>query len=128
MRTTRFEPAEGYWADMLVEPRHREYYELQKVQERASNPLTGSATDAELAFGRIYVQAWNLTDDMGQPIPLDDWSEAEPRLTEAICAEAVVRFREWEASRPPLAVRTPDLPKSDGTPATPSDAMSGASG
>lgn len=124
----RFDLPGGYWADMIEAPNHGEYYELQRVQERASNPLTGSATEAELAFGRVYTKAWNLVDEQGQPIPLADWSKADPRLTEAICAEAIIRHREWEARRPPLVPREPDLPKPAETPATPSGDTSAASG
>jgi len=113
----RFELPDGQWADMLVEPKHADYVAVMQAQEEAATG-NGSIIDWKITVGQRFVKAWNVRGEDGEPLKIDDWSQADPRVTMALCDEALVRWREWEARRPPFVTRKPDLPK---TPEKPSD-------
>ena len=110
----RFELPDGQWADMLVEPKHEDYVAILQAQEVAADG-TSTIVEWKVTVGHRFTKAWSVRGEAGE-LKVDDWSQADPRITMAICDEAIVRWKEWEAARPPLVPRKPSLPETSETP------------
>jgi hypothetical protein len=116
----RLELPDGQWADLIEKPKHADYVAIVEAAEEAARG-TGSWVLWAETVGRRFCKAWLVRGDDGQPLDVNDWSNADPDITDAICTEAQNRWGEWEANRVPLVTRRPRPKNRSGT-STPSDA------
>jgi len=105
MATERLELPDGQWADIRTSPNHAQYRAVIAAMEDAG---TGRATMIEWAstVGRQMTAAWLVRDEQGKTLELDDegWDAAPADIVDAICTEAQLIWKEWQAKRRPLAM------------------------
>jgi len=125
--TTRADLPDNQWADIRTSPTHAQYRAIISAMEDAASGR-GSMIDWASTVGRQMCAAWLVRDEAGDSLDLDDegWDAAPADIVDAICTEAQLAYKAWDAARRPLVksrnAKLAALPSSSETSASSSDA------
>ena len=114
MTLKRLDLPDGQWADLLVKPKHAEYFAILEAYEDAVRGR-GTMVRWALTVGEQYTKAWGIRGEDGQPVKDGDWPALEPDYSDAICTEAQNRYQEWSENRVPLVTPRPRRASRTGT-------------
>jgi hypothetical protein len=103
MKTTRADLPDGQWADIRTSPTHAQYRAIISAMEDAASGR-GSMIEWASTVGRQMCAGWLVRSDDGDTLDLDDegWDDAPADIIDAICTEAQLAYKAWDAARRPL--------------------------